>query len=44
MSEKDMLAALKKACAIAEYLANWDKSPQQEWYYAAKRSIKKMEE
>ena len=43
-AKKDMYEALSKACAAAEYLSNWDKSPQKEWYYAAKESLKKMEE
>ena len=42
--EQQMLKALEKACALAEYLSNWDKSPQKEWYYAAKQSIEKNEE
>lgn len=42
MTEKDLLEALQRACSIAEYLSNWDKSPQKEWYYEAKKSIAKM--
>jgi hypothetical protein len=38
---KDMLGALEIACETAEYLANWDKSPQSKWYYAAKAAIEK---
>lgn len=39
-AEAAMIAHLKAACDIAEYLSNWDKSPQKEWYYSAKNHIK----
>lgn len=43
-TDKDIYVALHRACAIAENLSNWDKSPQREWYYVAKAAIKKFEE